>query len=308
MKSHHYLWGVVALILIALVVSSVSAAPAVANDARNNLGSPEPMYPGTEVTFEELNTQLKSLDYIDLQQLPKGAAVKEIAPDVVRWDVSLEELETNTAEYPDGYYGVSINKEKHSAIIAHLTTITLEDGQSARLVEFGVTRDCITLPIVILVVWLSVMAIGVITIIYQLYAKSTTSKYFTPMQRHTIYEGGYYYLSHKIYDQTLYDYLECEAPLLAENPGATLVINFRGRGWFNNNEIIAQTYSHPLNDKSQVLIYKGGEVYVYANQAKIGELLAEQRDLKWMGVAIPTSNQTVWYDVVWGSSYILPRR
>lgn len=268
------------------------------------------MYPGTKVNLEELNTQLKSIDSIDLQQLPKGAEVKEIASDKIRWDVSLEMLETNLSAYSDGYYGVSMNKEKHSATIAHLKTITLDGGQSARLVECGValSYNCDAgLGIVILIVVYCILFISLIAL--QLYSASSTSKYFTPMQRHTIHEGGYYYLSHKIYDQTLYDYLECEAPLLAENPGATLVINFRGRGWFNNNEIIAQTYSHPLNYKSQVLIYREGDVYVYADQAKIGELLAEYRELKWMGVYLPTKSLgNRWYDVVWGSSYILPRR
>jgi len=317
MSSHKGFWSVFILIVISLIVSSVSAAPTVTNEALDGI-SQDMGYPNTAGSLEELNTMLDSIDYNDLRQFPPDAEFKDIPLDTVRWGISLEELVTNTSMYPDGNYSVSGSKENQLPIIATLKTITLDGGESARLIEIGaITSDvvddgvlCSAMPVspIAAVGFVTVVIIGIYTAFSSFYASSQTSQYFSWMKCHTIYKDGYYYLSHELYDGTLRDYLEWEAPLLAENPGATIVVNFKGHGRFSNNEVIAQSYSYKLDEKSQVLIYKGKGAFVYADKESIGNALSEHRELKWMGVHLPNGLfENSWYDVVWGASYIFPR-
>ena len=317
MPSHKGFWSVFTLIVISLIISSVSAAPTVVNEALGSI-SQDTVYPNTAGSLEDLNTMLESIDYNDLHQLPPDAEVKDIPLDTVKWGISLEELATNTSTYPDGNYSVSGSKENQLPIIATLQTLTLDSGESARRIEIGVItsdggaegvlRSEIPFSPILVVGLVTVVIIGTYNLISSFYASSQTSQYFPLMTRHTIYKDGYYYLSHRIYDGTLYDYLECEAPLLAENPGATIVVNFKGHGWVSNNEVIAQSYSYKLDDKSQVLIYEGKGAFVYADKESIGSALSEHRELKWMGVHLPNGSfENPWYDVVWGALYIFPR-
>lgn len=313
MRTHSFLFSIVTLIVVSLVISSVSAAPAIVNTAQDDLSTSNTMYPGTPISPDELTTMLKNVDYTALHSAAGETNVNQISifSNEIRGDIALDELTTHLSSYSDGYYNVVTNDENQPRLIANIKTVSVDGDTTTRKVEIGVapTRNAITVGLVIFFIFVVIIAIvGLSDSIYRGYSSSQTSPYFKSFTRHTIGRDGYQYLSFELTAQGLCDYLNDEAPLLAEHPGATLVLNLKGHGWVNNNEVIAQSYSAPQNDPSLLFVYAKNDVYVYANRDKCGALLGEWRQLKWMGVYVP--NKWVggeWYDVVWGSSYIFQK-
>jgi hypothetical protein len=114
---------------------------------------------------------------------------------------------------------------------------------------------------------------------------STITGGFAPFAaKHAMDIKGDWYLTHPFNKKTLYEYIECENHYLQENPGAEIVLNLKGHGWFNNNEVVARS------DIGNVVVM----------QDVIGQLSPELewRQLKWVGIR---NAEGEWVDVVWGA-------
>ena len=136
MQSHRWFWNIVTLVLLSLIVSSVSAAPIVVNDVAGDIAAPHRLGPISSSDLKRFNSMLKSFGSNEFQQLPHDTTDGiRVVSGAVRWDVSLEELEANPSEYPDGYYGVSIDQEDHSAIIARITTSESIDDTTSESID-----------------------------------------------------------------------------------------------------------------------------------------------------------------------------
>jgi hypothetical protein len=104
--------------------------------------------------------------------------------------------------------------------------------------------------------------------------------------KHAIKIDETLYLTHFFNKDTLYDYLFAEGGYLTKNPGANIILNLKGHGWFNNNEVLVTA------DDTQIII----------NEYNIEKILPEiqTRQLKWLGIR---DKNGVWVDVVYGALY-----
>jgi hypothetical protein len=102
--------------------------------------------------------------------------------------------------------------------------------------------------------------------------------------KHAIKIEDTVYLTHFFNKDTLYDYLFAEGGYLTKNPGANIILNLVGHGWFNNNEVLVTA------EDTQIII----------NEYNIEKMLPEiqTRQLKWIGIR---DKNDVWVDVVYGA-------
>ena len=117
-------------------------------------------------------------------------------------------------------------------------------------------------------------------------------KIFAP--NHTTVIDENYYLTKHIDIDFINDYIESQKLFIMNNPKLRVVLNIPGHSWFNNNEIIAETYTNRniyQNYEGDTLISSitviGGKTITYYAHTDIIDSLKHEmkvKDFKWIDV------------------------